>query len=292
MKNAAAPDAAAFDDGTRPETSGVSILMATYAREEADNLAASLESLRLQTRPADQIVLVIDGAIDDGQEKVIANFAALDAPWEFTVLRLQRNGGLARALNAGLDVCTRSVIMRMDSDDICLPDRIELELEFLESHPEIGVVASWAEEFYHEKPEATRLRVAPTVHDALVQALRWRNVIIHPSVAVRAQYLRSAEGYNSKFGLLEDYDLWIRLVLAGVRFHVIPKVLIRARTGMGLNERRGGWRYVRNEVRFRLHFLKAGFLSFNQFVVVTTLYTGFRLISGSLRGRMYAFVRN
>lgn len=292
MKNVVMSDADAFDGGNRSEIAGVSILMATYAREVASNLYASLESLRIQTRPADQIVLVIDGAIDEAQEKVIATFATLDAPWEFTVLRLQQNGGLARALNAGLGVCTRSVIMRMDSDDICLPDRIQVEVEFLETHPEIGLVASWAEEFYHENPSSTRLRVAPTVHDAVVQALRWRNIIVHPSVAIRAHFLRSAEGYNSKFGLLEDYDLWIRLVLAGVRFHVIPKVLIKSRTGMGLNERRGGWRYVTNEVRFRLHFLKAGFLSFNQFLVVTTLYTGFRMISGSLRGRMYAFVRN
>jgi glycosyltransferase involved in cell wall biosynthesis len=279
------------EGGGECQATGVSILMSTYAREKASNLAASLESLRMQTRPADQIVLVIDGPIGSDQEEVIADFAALDAPWEFTVLRLQRNGGLARALNAGLAVCTMPLIMRMDSDDICTPDRIALEVDYLEAHPEIGLVASWAEEFYDEKP-TTRLRVAPTTNEAVVQALRWRNVIVHPSVAVRAELLRAEGGYNSKFGLLEDYDLWIRMAISGVQFHVIPKVLVKTRTGLSLNERRGGWRYVMNEVRFRLHFFRAGFLTVNEFLMVTTLYTGFRLISGPMRGRLYAFVRS
>ncbi|KAA0691403.1 glycosyltransferase [Neorhizobium sp. P12A] len=278
-------------DNTQQPASGVSILMSTYAREKASNLAASLESLRIQSRPADQIVLVIDGPVDGEQEKVIADFAALQAPWEFTVLRLERNGGLARALNAGLAAATMPIIMRMDSDDICLPDRIAIECDYLEANPEIGLVTSWAEEFYDERPD-TRLRVAPTTHEAIVQALRWRNIIVHPAVAVRADLLRAVGGYNSKFGLLEDYDLWIRMAMSGVQFHVIPKALIRARTGLGLNERRGGWRYVVNEVRFRLHFFKAGFLTVNQFLMVTTLYTGFRLISGPMRGRLYAFVRS
>lgn len=284
-------DMARTETGEREATSGVSILMSTYVREKASNLAASLESLRIQTLPAGQIVLVIDGPVGTDQEQVIADFAAIDAPWEFTVLRLERNGGLARALNAGLAACTMPLIMRMDSDDICLPDRIELEVDYLETHPEIGLVASWAEEFYDEKP-GTRLRVAPTTHEAVVQALHWRNVIVHPSVAVRAELLRAVGGYNSKFGLLEDYDLWIRMAMSGVQFHVIPKSLVKARTGLSLNERRGGWRYVMNEFRFRLHFFKAGFLTVNEFLMVTTLYTGFRLISGPMRGRLYAFVRS
>jgi GT2 family glycosyltransferase len=291
MKKNEPTDAIKIDADERRHTNGVSILLATYVKEKASNLAESFESLRIQTRPADQIVLVIDGPIGEDQEKVIADFAALDAPWEFTVVRLERNGGLARALNRGLAACTMPIIMRMDSDDICLPDRIALEVDYLDAHPEIGMVSSWAEEFYDEKP-GTRLRVAPTTHEAIVQALRWRNVIVHPSVAMRAELVRAVGGYNSNFGLLEDYDLWIRMVLAGVQLHVIPKALVRARTGLGLNERRGGWRYVKNEVRFRLHFFKAGFLTVYQFAMVTTLYTGFRLISGPMRGRLYALVRS
>jgi glycosyltransferase involved in cell wall biosynthesis len=279
------------DESHQPPASGVSILMSTYAREKASNLFASLESLRIQTRPADQIVLVIDGPIDAEQEKVIADFDAVEGPWEFTILRLERNGGLAKAMNAGLAACTMPILMRMDSDDICAPDRIALECDYLEAHPEIGLVASWAEEFYDEKPE-TRLRVAPTTHEAIVQALRWRNIIVHPAVAVRTEQVRAVSGYNSKFGLLEDYDLWIRMAMSGTQFHVIPKALVRTRTGVGLNERRGGWRYVKNEIKFRLHFFKAGFLTAKQFVMVTALYTGFRLISGPMRGRLYAFVRS
>lgn len=269
----------------------VSVLMSTYAREKASNLAASLESLRIQTTAPEQIVLVVDGPIGTEQEDVIADFSSRFGDCEFTVLRLERNGGLARALNAGLAACTRALVVRMDSDDICMPDRIEIEVGYLAAHPEIGLVASWAEEFFDDRP-GTRLRAAPTSNEAIVQALRWRNVIVHPSVAVRADLVRAVGGYNATFGLLEDYDLWIRLSMSGVGLHIIPKILVRTRTGLDLNERRGGWRYVINEIRFRFHFFRLGFLTINEFLMVTTLYAGFRLISGRMRGRLYAFVRN
>lgn len=269
----------------------VSVLMATYARESSMNLCASLESIRMQTRPANQIVLVIDGPVGADQEKVIADFAAAGGPWEFLVVRLEVNGGLANALNIGLAHCSARYILRMDSDDICLPDRIALEIDYLEKHPEIGLVASWAEEFYDEKPN-TRLRCAPTTHEAIVQALRWRNIFVHPSVAARAEVFGLAGGYRKTFGLLEDYDLWVRMALAGVHFHIIPKVLVRSRTGVNLIERRGGMRYAINEIRFRYHYLRAGFLNLRQFLVVTTLYVIFRVIAGPLRGRFYSLVRS
>lgn len=272
-------------------TAAASVLIATYVKEKAANLAACLDSLGAQTLPPAQIVLVVDGPIGADQEQVIDAFATTGNAWEFRVVRLSKNGGLAAALNAGLKACTMPVIMRMDSDDICLPDRIELEYRYLDAHPEVHIVAAWAEEFDDESP-AVRLRIAPTVHDAIIKALRWRNVIVHQSVAVRSDLLRSVGGYSSRFGLLEDYDLWIRLALAGAQFHIIPKVLVRARAGAGLNDRRGGFRYLVNDVRFRTHVFRAGFLTLGEFLMVTTLYSGFRLISGPMRSRLYALVRS
>lgn len=275
---------------TADQRPAISVLMATYAPETAANLRASLASLRVQTRPADQIVLVVDGPIGPDQEEVIAEFEG-DEAGEFVVVRLEKNEGLANALNAGLAYCSGTYILRMDSDDICLPDRIAIEIDYLDHHPEVGLVASWAEEFFDDRPD-TRLRCAPVTHEAILQALHWRNVFVHPSIAARADAFRMAGGYRKLFGLLEDYDLWIRMALAGVHFHIIPKVLIRSRTGVHLVERRGGIRYALNEIRFRFYYLRRGFLSFRQFFVVTTLYVAFRVISGPLRGRFYRFVRN
>lgn len=273
-----------------PAVAAASVLMSTYARETAANLAASLESLRRQSRPAAELVLVIDGPVGADQEAVIAAFAADPGPTRLVLLRRPVSGGLARAMNDGLALCSHEVILRMDSDDLCLPDRIALETEYLAAHPEIGIVASWAEEF-DDSGAPDRLKVAPVDHASIVAALRWRNVIVHQSVAVRATALKAVGGYSPRFGLLEDYDLWTRLALAGTRFHIIPKVLVRARTGSGMTARRGGWRYALNDLRFRIAGFRAGFLSAGQLLAVTTLYTGFRLMSGPMRGRLYGLVR-
>lgn len=270
----------------------VSVLMSTYAGETAANLEASLASLRSQTVAPDQIVLVVDGPVDGGQEAVIARYEAIceSSPTRFLPVRLPRNEGLAGAMNAGLACCTGDCIMRMDSDDLCLPDRVAVQIAYMRAHPEVGCVSSWAEEFFEDGSPAS-LKISSVSHDAVVRALRWRNVLVHPTICVRAPLLGAAGGYRTRFGLLEDYDLFVRLSLAGVVFHVVPKVLVRVRSGAAQRRRRGGLHYVRRELAFRWHLFRTGFLSPREFVLVSGLYVAFRLIAGGLRGRLYALAR-
>jgi hypothetical protein len=91
---------------------------------------------------------------------------------------------------------------------------------------------------------------------------------------------------------MEDYDLFLRLVEAGAHFHVIPKVLLRIRSGIDQRKRRGGMKYVLNEIRFRLEFYRSGFFTLREFVLISTLYTCFRLVSGTMRDRLYGLARN
>ncbi len=112
----------------------VTALISTHGQETAANLAASLDSMRRQTLPPGRIVLVVDGPVDGEQEEVIAVFRADDPPG-LDVVRLERNVGLADAMNAGLDRCTTPWVMRMDSDDLCTPDRLEIQSAYLEAHP-------------------------------------------------------------------------------------------------------------------------------------------------------------
>ncbi|RVU15950.1 glycosyltransferase [Methylobacterium oryzihabitans] len=273
-----------------PARPTVSVLMSTYARETAAHLEASLASLWAQTLPPDQVVLVVDGPVGADQETVLARYGALPPGPVLTLVRLPRNRGLAEALNAGLVHCTGAFVARMDSDDLCLPDRIELQSHVAVQDPSLDLICSWNDEFVEEDGPA-RLKVAPVTHEALVQALKWRNVIQHSTVFVRAATLRAVGGYRATYGLLEDYDLFVRLALAGARFRVIPKVLVRIRTSLDQRRRRGGWRYCRDEIRFRRHLLRTGFLSAGEFVVVTALYAAFRLVSGRTRERLYAFAR-
>ena len=268
----------------------VSVLMATYASESAANLRDSLESVYAQNVRPQEIVLVVDGPIDRDQENVIAQYLPDRRIETLSIIRLQTCGGLANALNAGLERCRGEYTMRMDSDDICEPDRLQRQLSYALLHPDIDLIASWSEEFFDDGAPS-RLKIAPVSHDAVVKALQWRNVIIHPTALIRTASLRKVGGYRADYGKLEDYDLFVRFALGGMKFHVIPKVLVRVRTGSELWRRRGGFRYCLDEIRFRTECLRNGFLNVRQFITITTMYTIFRLLSGPLRGKLYALAR-
>ena len=178
----------------------------------------------------------------------------------------------------------------MDSDDICMPDRLALQLAYIKEHPDTDIISSWASEFAVGEP-TEKMKVSPTEHDALAMALRWRNVIAHSAILIRASTLFRVGGYRPDFGLLEDYDLWVRLMTKGARFHVLPKVLLRIRTSLAQRGRRGNLAYLRNEIRFRSECLRVGFLTRSQFVATLCLYALFRLAGPMLRNQFYALAR-
>jgi hypothetical protein len=153
--------------GSRPS---ISVLMSTYAKEKASNLEAALESLWRQTELPDEVVLVLDGPVGADQEEVVARFAARGGLPELVVVRLEANQGLAKALNAGLERCRGTYIARMDSDDLCQPDRLTVQVAYAQRHPDTDVICSWSDEFFDDGTKS-RLKVAPVGHDAIVRAL-------------------------------------------------------------------------------------------------------------------------
>lgn len=268
----------------------ISILMSTYAAEKATHLAQSLESIFAQTLPPNQLVLVLDGPIPPDQRNVIRRYEGDPRIATVTLVNLPENGGLAKAMNAGLLACTGDYIARMDSDDICLPDRLKLQASYLETHPDIDLVSSWADEFF-PGDQPSKVKVSPVNHEHVSQALRWRNVIIHPTIMVKSTALRALDGYRSRFAYLEDYDLFMRLVQSGYKIHVLPKILLKVRTSLDLYGRRGGLSYCMTEMAFRFECWKRGFLKTHEFLTTTGLYMLFRMLSGPMRQYAYSIAR-
>jgi GT2 family glycosyltransferase len=128
-------------------------------------------------------------------------------------------------------------------------------------------------------------------HDAIIGALRWRNILTHPALMIKADTLRGVGGYRAKYGKLEDYDLFVRLAQSGARFRAIPKVLVRMRSSIEQRSRRGGLSYCMHEVRFRTECFRQGFLSTGQFIATTMMYVLFRSTSAAFRRRAYSMAR-
>lgn len=269
---------------------GISVLMTIGAADSALSLRDSLTSLYAQTEPPEQLVIVVDGPIDDEQDRVLHDFVGDGRISDVRVIRLNRTVGRVGALNSGIPHCSGEWVMRMDSGNVCRPDRVALQRRYLEVHPETDVLSAWCSEF-DEISGRRFLKSSPVDHDNIAAVLRWRNVLVHPATVVRRSRLLEVDGYRAEYSRMEDYDLYVRLVLAGARFHALPKALLDVRKNKAAYTRLGGFGYVRSELRFRLFCYRAGFLSLPQFAFLVTAMIVFRMLGHRMRAALYPLVR-
>lgn len=202
----------------------VSVLMPCY--NASQTLCEALESLAAQSLADFEVIAVEDGSSDATRE-VLQDWARRDGRIR---LLLQPHQGIIAALNAGLEACQAGYVARMDSDDRCHPQRLERQKDFLDSHPQVAVVGCLVRAF-----PAGRVRLGFRIYlewlNSLVEEEQIRREIFvesplpHPSVMARREWLERAGGYQER-GWPEDYDLWLRLHLAGARFAKVPEVLL------------------------------------------------------------------
>ena len=141
--------------------------------------------------------------------------------------------GIVAALQAGLALCRAPLVARMDADDIALPQRLAAQVAFLETHPQVAVVGTQVEPFPPQRVGPGLRRYLAWQNALLDDAAIRREIFIespftHPSVVFRREAVLAVGGYRDP-GWPEDYDLWLRLYLAGARFGKVPQVLLRWR---------------------------------------------------------------
>ena len=238
---------------------GFSVLMAVYAGDRADWLSEAIDSLRAQTRPADEIVIVEDGPVSAAVAQV------LDAAGDLPVrrVRLPHNVGLGAALQAGLLECRHDLVVRADSDDINEPARFERQVSVMVARPALSVLGGYVAEFACDPQVPYAIRTVPVGEREVARVARWRCPLNHPAVILRKSDVERVGGYAGFTGI-EDYYLWGKLLAAGLRLDNLPEVLVRQRAGAAMGRRRGGWGYARTEVALFRAFVRIGFLTWPQ----------------------------
>jgi glycosyltransferase involved in cell wall biosynthesis len=277
----------------------VSVLMATYAGETAGNLHEALESVFTQTVRPLEIVIVLDGPVGMDQQAILRLYETRSAEIPIECVRLETNLGLANALNIGLGRCRGRYVCRMDSDDVCMPQRLERQWAVAECHSEFDCIGSWHLEFETQTSACDRLKTTPEYHDEIVRALKWRNVFSHPTMFVKTDALRYIAGYRDyklglpSFGktLFEDYDCLIRLIKSDYQLYAIQEPLLYFRRTPAQMKRRGGLSFLIRDVAFRLHHIRTGFFSPGHVIVYIPIAFLCHLAPSSLRGLLYLFVR-
>ena len=117
-----------------------SVLMSIYSKEKPEHLNLCLESIEKQTLSPDEIVLVEDGPLTKELYQMIKTWKEKMPILKTVALNL--NSGLATALNYGLRKCKNNIIARMDTDDICTPERFQKQIEYLRKNPDIDIIMS------------------------------------------------------------------------------------------------------------------------------------------------------
>lgn len=266
-----------------------SVLMSVYIKENPRYLGESLDSMFTQTLKPQEIVLVCDGPLTDGLDSVIREREQQYGDM-LHVVRLEKNGGLGKALGEGIKHCRNELIARMDSDDKSMPERCEAQVNYMLEHPETAVLGGYIEEFDDDNSTSSQfLRKVPEEHKDIIKFSKRRNPFNHMTVMFRKSAVLSVGGYLD-FLYLEDYYLWIRMFLAGYQGHNLKKVLVRARTGKGMIKRRSGMAYAESQKRLFKYMLDQGYITKSNYITSMTERRFMALAPSWLRESAYKIV--
>ena len=266
----------------------LSVVMASYFGDSPDWLMSAGESVFTQTRKPDELIIVLDGEVDFEHHKVLKRLSLLG---KVVVIELPKNVGPGLARHKGILASSSEVIAIMDADDICRQDRFESQLAIL-SAGSSDIVGSWISEFEFFPEDMDELRKVPEKHEEISVFAKKRT----PMNNVTAMFFKTAYLKAGGYGDMranEDYDLYVRMILTGARFHNIQKVLVDVRGGANMSSRRGGLAQVPDDTRMFFTMYRNNFIGLFQaiFNIVVRIFT--RILPNNLRKRFYqSFLRD
>ena len=233
-----------------------SVLMSVYHKDNPQWLKQAIDSVLNNTIKSNQIVLVVDGQIPNELEQVLTEYRdSLD------ILRLEKNLGLGIALQQGLLKCKYPLVARMDSDDISLPNRFEIQLKEFENDPNLTIVGGYIQEFDSQTNEKTSIRKVPLEDSKIKKFIKTRSPFNHPTVMFKKEDILKVGNYQT-FYQMEDYYLWARLVKANYQMKNIPEILLNFRTDKNMFARRGSYKYFKSNKEVSKQMLKMKIISY------------------------------
>lgn len=217
-------------------------------RDPAGYVRTAIQSLQRQTYPTIEIHLMLSGPLSPEAESVIAESAG---DTRVHLYRVAERRPVGVNLNGLLDQTLGrfDYYARMDSDDESLPSRIAVQLEYMESHPEVDALGSAVIDFDELGRELKYVRY-PLAHHDIVRQLRKRTPMAHPTVFFRPSFFAKAGRYPPR--PLEDGLYWMRAITRGCRFANLAEPLVRLRRSDAMLRRRSGLRTNWEELKIRI----------------------------------------
>lgn len=211
----------------------ISVLMGAY--NCAETIGKSIESIQAQTVTDWELIICDDGSSDNTIE-IVKEYQNNDD--RIVLIQNDKNRGLSYTLNHCLEVAKAEYCARMDGDDLCAPNRFEIQIKFLEEHPEYSFVSSTMKRFdekgYYDEP-AIGDGYEPT-NMSFVKG----SPFCHAPVMIKKEAYDAVDGYRVRPETLgvEDYDLWFRLYAKGYKGFMLENPLYDMFDGRGAAKRR------------------------------------------------------
>lgn len=218
-----------------------------------------MDSIFAQTLLPDEIVLVEDGPLtEELRQRIDACEKESEIP--FKRVKLKKNQGLGLALAAGIKECTCELIARMDTDDICIPERFEMQIESFKKNPQLDIIGGHIVEFEGEITNIVSERRVPLTNREIRKYQKRRSAFNHMTVMYKKSSILKVGNYKDA-PLMEDDLLWCEMLNTGARGMNLDIPLVYARTGAAMIERRGGMKYFHKYCRGRGQILKTGYIT-------------------------------
>lgn len=184
----------------------------------------SIESILFQDYSDFEFLIYNDNPSDIVLDSLIQKYVAQDSRVIYN--RNSQNIGLAATLNQGILAAKGEFIARMDADDISMPERLSRQLDYMNSHPEIVVLGSWARVIDERNTVISKLKFKSSYNHIFVASLFF-SYLVHPSVMIRRKYMLEHKlFYDENFPCSQDYDLWTRILLNSGKMTNLPIFLL------------------------------------------------------------------
>ena len=235
----------------------VSVVMATF-NEEPDMVTKAISSILCQTYSNLELFILDDST----KEETIHAIDNMSKDLRVKVVRKGNRMGFVPALNEGIRLSNGKYIARMDGDDFSLPERLELEVEYMEKNPNVAVLGGFIN-IMDENENITGERLYPANGKKLAV---YRSPVAHPTVLMRSELAKNGFSYNEKLKKAEDLDLWLRYLVHGYKIHNLQTKVLNYRVPTNLANKRGREQFTTafaiRKANFSWHYPLFSLLSF------------------------------
>lgn len=239
-----------------------SVCMSVYKNDNPADFSVAIDSILNQTVKPNEIILVEDGPVPAELENLITQIESrVDI---LKVVRLPKNVGHAGARQTAMNEASNDLIAVMDSDDIAVNNRFELQLKAFEQNNEASVIGGQIKEFVGTPDNIVGERIVPQNDGDIKSYLKARCPLNLVTVMYRKSDVEKVGGFIDWY-CEEDYYLWIRLAQSGFKFCNINENLVNVRVGKEMYQRRGGFKYFKSEAKLQGYMLRHGIISFPRY---------------------------